>query len=85
MFQVVTYISICDSQCLLYSTGMAIEAAERTIQDSLDQFHNPKHTSTTCTAGTHIFGVLAAHTSKHSYLVKRTGTVLLRRYYEQHE
>ncbi|KAL9979898.1 hypothetical protein ACROYT_G008413 [Oculina patagonica] len=30
--------------------GMAIEAAERTIQDSLDQFHNPKHSSTTCTA-----------------------------------
>lgn len=30
--------------------GMAIEAAEKTIQDSLDQFHNPKHSSTTCTA-----------------------------------
>ncbi|KAJ7387771.1 histidine permease [Desmophyllum pertusum] len=30
--------------------GMAIGTAERTIQDSLDQFHNPKHSSTTCTA-----------------------------------
>ena len=37
---------------LLYWAGMAIESAERTIQDSLDQFHNPKHSSTTCTAGT---------------------------------
>ena len=46
---------------------MAIEAAERTIQDSLDQFHNPKHSSTTCTAGTYIISVLAAHTSKHSF------------------
>lgn len=30
--------------------GMAIETAERAIQDTLDQFANPKHSSTTCTA-----------------------------------
>ncbi|CAH3021035.1 unnamed protein product [Porites evermanni] len=30
--------------------GMAIETAERTIQDTLDHFANPKHSSTTCTA-----------------------------------
>lgn len=30
--------------------GTAIESAERTIQDALDQFQNPKHSSTTCTA-----------------------------------
>lgn len=33
---------------------MAIETAERTIQDALDQFENPKHSSTTCTAGTSV-------------------------------
>ena len=31
---------------------MAIETAERAIHDTLDQFANPKHSSTTCTAGT---------------------------------
>lgn len=30
--------------------GTAIDSAERTIQDALDQFQNPKHSSTTCTA-----------------------------------
>lgn len=30
--------------------GMAIETAQRTIQDALEQFGNPNHSSTTCTA-----------------------------------
>lgn len=46
---------------VLYWAGMAIEAAEKTIQDSLDQFHNPKHSSTTCTAGTTTLSAFAAH------------------------
>jgi len=53
---------------LLYWAGMAIEAAEKTIQDSLDQFHNPKHSSTTCTAGTKTLGVFAAHKNLVVYL-----------------
>ena len=31
---------------------MALQEAQKTIQDALDQFANPKHNSTTCTAGT---------------------------------
>lgn len=30
--------------------GMALQEAQKTIQDALDQFANPKHNSTTCTA-----------------------------------
>ena len=53
---------------LFYWAGMAIEAAEKTIQDSLDQFHNPKHSSTTCTAGTTTLSVFAAHKNVILYL-----------------
>ena len=56
---------------LFYWAGMAIEAAEKTIQDSLDQFHNPKHSSTTCTAGTTTLSVLAAHENVILYLKER--------------
>ena len=50
---------------------MAIEAAEKTIQDSLDQFHNPKHSSATCTAGTTTLSVFAAHKNVVFYLKER--------------
>lgn len=53
--------------------GMAIESAERTIQDSLEQFHNPKHSSTTCTAGTKTIGFFAVYKNLVVYL-KKTGT-----------
>lgn len=36
-----------DKQDLL---GIAIQGAQKTIQDALEQFANPKHSSTTCTA-----------------------------------
>ena len=38
-------------QCTFFVLVMAVEESEKIVQDSLNEFENPKNCGTTCTAG----------------------------------
>lgn len=45
------HVTFVDRSMVYYSVVLSIDEGKKVIQDSLDQFDNPYHSSTTCTAG----------------------------------